>query len=67
MKEEERGMRMAQWAVSRGNLLLALNTHTHTHTGRDKDMNIHRERGGHAIFMPFSIRNFHYRSINVFQ
>lgn len=43
--------------------------HTHTHTVRDKGMNIHRERGGHAIFMPFSIRaaDCHYRSINVFQ
>lgn len=62
-------MRMAQWAISHGNLLLPLNTHTHTHThgGRDKGMNIHREREGHAIFMPFSIRaaDFHYRSINM--
>ena len=70
MKEEERGMRMAQWAVSPGNLQLWLNTRTHTRTHthrRDKGMNIHSEREGHAIFMPFSIRaaDFHYRSINM--
>lgn len=41
--------------------------HTHTHGRRNKGMNIHREREGHAIFMPFSIRaaDFHYRSINM--
>lgn len=50
MKEAERGMRMAQWAVSPGNLLLPRSTHG----GRDKGMNVHREREGscyiHASF-----------------